>query len=144
MYNNFYPFQNPAQGFQPSYYPTPQFQQQQGSQFQQTTNTNKIFVNGIEDVKNRMLPVNSDFIFLDNDKDLMYRKVTDGTGKTTVYTYKISQIENDSSHQTQNPDYSKFALKEDLENMRKELDSYKKAVYELPSVQNIITKPKVE
>lgn len=52
-------------------------------------NTNKIYVTGIEDARNRTLAPNSDFIFLDNDKPLLYRKTVDATGKMEIHTFKI-------------------------------------------------------
>ena len=142
MYN-YYPYGNPITGFQPNYYNPAQFQtqpQMQQNQFSQPfaqgsftqnqnaqtpINTNKIFVNGIDDVRNRALPYNSDYIFLDNDKDIMYRKTTDATGRTSVYSYKISEINNNDVQATNNVDTSKFALKEDVESLRNELNSYK-------------------
>lgn len=61
--------------------------QQQNSQM----NTNKIYVTGIEDARARQLPPNSDYIFLDNDKPLLYRKTVDATGKMEIKAFKISE-----------------------------------------------------
>lgn len=66
---------------------TPTAQPQQPPQM----NTNKIYVTGIEDAKTRQLPANSDYIFLDNDKPLLYRKTVDATGKMEVKAFKISE-----------------------------------------------------
>lgn len=133
MYNSFYPYSSPmgiqpngiGMGFAPNgmQYAT----QSQGTpfgqqSFQQNVNTNKIFVNGIEDVRNRVIPNNSDYIFLDNDQDIMYRKTADATGKTTLTCYKISLIDSNNLGQ---PDMSKYALKEDLEAIKKELEQQK-------------------
>ena len=54
-------------------------------------NTNKIYVTGIDDARARQLPPNSDFIFLDNDKPLLYRKTVDATGKMEIKAFKISE-----------------------------------------------------
>lgn len=54
-----------------------------------STNTNKIFVNGIEDVRNRSLLANSDYLFLDNDKPLLYQKVVDNKGQFEVKVFDI-------------------------------------------------------
>ena len=65
-----YPYQNSYYGAgysNPVYQPPVQ---------QAQSNTNKLYVNGIEDVRLRNLPNNSDYIFLDNDKPLIYRKTT--------------------------------------------------------------------
>lgn len=79
-------------GYQPgqysySGYNVPSYQQ--NSTQQNAVNTNKLYANGIEDVRFRQLPANSDYIFLDNDKPLIYRKTTDGTGKTEIQVFKI-------------------------------------------------------
>lgn len=79
-------------GYQPGQYgyggyTSPSYQQQNTQQ--NAVNTNKLYANGIEDVRFRQLPVNSDYIFLDNDKPLVYRKTTDGTGKTDIQVFKI-------------------------------------------------------
>ena len=79
-------------GYQPGQYgyggyTSPAYQQQNTQQ--NAVNTNKLYANGIEDVRFRQLPVNSDYIFLDNDKPLVYRKTTDGTGKTDIQVFKI-------------------------------------------------------
>lgn len=58
-------------------------------QNQQVTNTNKIFVNGLEDVRNIRLTPGSDFMFLDNDKPLLYQKVVDNKGQFEVKTFDI-------------------------------------------------------
>ena len=79
-------------GYQPGQYgyggyTSPSYQQQNTQH--NAVNTNKLYANGIEDVRFRQLPVNSDYIFLDNDKPLVYRKTTDGTGKTDIQVFKI-------------------------------------------------------
>ena len=84
-----YNFQNPYQQFN-------QNLTQQQTQPQQTmnnaTNTNKIFVAGIDDVKSRNIPFNSDFIFLDNDKPYLYQKTVDGKGQFEVKAFEIHEI----------------------------------------------------
>lgn len=81
-------------------------------------NTNKIFVNGIEDAKSRMLLPNSDFMFLDNDKKLIYQRVVDGTGQSTIKTYRYSEINENEI----NPATPQFALKSELDKSIKELN----------------------
>lgn len=69
---------------------------QQPSNLQQTiqANTNEIFVNGYEDVRNRQLPPNSNYIFLDNDKALLYEKIVDSKGQFEVKVYEIREKTN--------------------------------------------------
>lgn len=71
---------------------TPQTQTQPQQTMNNATNTNKIFVAGIDDVKSRNIPVNSDFIFLDNDKPLLYQKSVDSKGQFEVKTFEIKEI----------------------------------------------------
>lgn len=96
------PYNTPYGGFSPmpNTYPTqPQFTPQNGNYAPQTQpqqqppqmNTNKIYVTGIDDARARQLPPNSDFIFLDNDKPLLYRKTVDATGKMEIKAFKISE-----------------------------------------------------
>lgn len=88
-FNNTMPTATQPYGYQmPNYLPQPQMQQSPQNLNMQT-NTNKIFVNGIEDVKNTRLTPNSDYIFLDNDKALLYQKTVDGQGKFEVKAFDI-------------------------------------------------------
>ena len=73
---------NAQPNFAPQY---PQNAPQQNAQPAPQMNTNKIYVTGIEDARNRTLAPNSDYIFLDNDKPLLYRKTVDATGKMEIH-----------------------------------------------------------
>ena len=85
-----YNFQNPYQQFNQNL--TQQQTQPQNQQPNSTTNTNKIFVAGIDDVKSKSLPFNSDFIFLDNDKPYLYQKTVDSKGQFEVKAFEIREI----------------------------------------------------
>ena len=123
--NNFNPMPYNMNYPQQPYYGSPQRQaypvQTQPQQVGNTA-TNKLYANGIEDVKNRVLPANSDYIFLDNDKPLIYRKTVDGTGKMEVQTFKIVPYE-----EKQDPgiDVSNYVLKSDFDALKKEVESIK-------------------
>ena len=54
------------------------------------TNTNMIFVNGLEDVKQRPQPNNSVMLYADNDKAIVYKKTVDGKGQYNVETFDIA------------------------------------------------------
>lgn len=116
---NMYPFNNNYNAFQ---------QMQQNQQMQQTqtqqqptspTNTNKIFVNGIEDVKNRQLPFNSDFVFLDNDKPVIYQKTVDSKGQFEVKAFDIvpKSTQNDTKEKEQ-VDLSNYVLRSDFDKLQ--------------------------
>lgn len=54
------------------------------------TNTNKLFVSGIDEVRNKPLPPNSEYIFLDNDRSILYQKTVDGKGQFEVKAFDIA------------------------------------------------------
>ena len=113
---------------QPYGYPMSNYGMQSMAQpqmpMQPQTNTNKIYVSGIDDVRNRQLPNNSDVIYLDNDKPILYQKVVDGKGQFEVKAFSIvpySPQDNDSAKQS--VDLSNYVKIEDLEPIKSELRS---------------------
>ena len=116
-YSNNYPYDMPyGYNSMPVYNPPVQNQIPQQNT---ATSTNKIFVNGIEDVRNRSLAPNSDFMFLDNDKPLLYQKIVDAKGQFEV---KVFDIVPHVSTPTPTPEY---ALRADLDNVLMELTAIK-------------------
>lgn len=84
------------------------------------TNTNKIYVNGIEDVRNCRLPANSDYIFLDNDKAIVYQKIVDSKGQFEVKAFTITPYtEQEKQAETVNP--TDYVLKTDFQNIQERL-----------------------
>lgn len=135
------PYNAPYGGFMPSqgnytgqvpyapqngnFAPQTQPQQQQPAQ----VNTNKIYVTGIEGAKAKQLPPNSDFILLDNDKPLLYRKTVDATGKMEIKTFKISEYtETESAPATQSLDMSQFVSVDEFKGMQNEMNRIKKTI----------------
>ena len=105
----------------------PQMQsQQQPAQM----NTNKIYVTGIEDEKARQLPPNSDFIFLDNDKPLLYRKTVDATGKMEIKAFKISEYTEPEAAPASAPtvDMSQFVSVEEFKTVQTEMGRIKRTI----------------
>ena len=87
---NVFPYQTYPQYQQQSQQVTPMVQTPQVPQMQPTqTNTNKIFVSGLDDVKQKQLTPNSNYIFLDNDNPILYEKIVDGTGQFEIKEYDI-------------------------------------------------------
>lgn len=114
-----YNFQNGQQfgyPFNPyfNYYNQSNFQPQ--NQQPVATNTNKIFVSSIDDVKKKDLPFNSDYLFLDNEKPLLYQKIVDSKGQFEVKTFDIVP-HNDTEQQKDSGsiDLSAYVLKSDFE-----------------------------
>lgn len=116
MYNNYgFPgFNSLPTATQPYGYPMP-------TQMPQTTpqnpplQTNIIYVNGIDDARNRPLPPNSNYAFMDNDKAILYRKTVDAQGRMAVEVFDIVPHKETPVEQ---PDY---ALKSDILMLQKEL-----------------------
>ena len=137
--NNMYPgIQNPYMSMptatQPYGIPMNSFNNYNSQQYQQPqnpVNTNKVYVSGLEDAKNRYLAPNSDYIFLDNDKPLLYRKVVDATGKMEVQTFQIVQVEEKPVETSQNVDLSKFVSMDAFNSLKKEFEEFKNQVNDL-------------
>ena len=103
----------------------PQMQsQQQPAQM----NTNKIYVTGIDDAKARQLPPNSDFIFLDNDKPLLYRKTVDATGKMEIKAFKISEYTETEAAPAPTVDMTQFVSVEQFKDVQTEMNRIKKTI----------------
>ena len=105
-----------------NYTPTVQPQQQQPPQM----NTNKIYVTGIDDARARQLPPNSDFIFLDNDKPLLYRKTVDATGKMEIKAFKISEYTETEAAPA--VDMSQFVSVEEFKTVQTEMGRIKRTI----------------
>lgn len=90
-------------------------------------NTNKIYVTGIEDARARQLPPNSDFIFLDNDKPLLYRKTVDATGKMEIKAFKISEY-TETEAPAQAVDLSQFVSVEEFKGVQAEMGRIKRTI----------------
>lgn len=103
----------------------PQMQsQQQPAQM----NTNKIYVTGIDDAKARQLPPNSDFIFLDNDKPLLYRKTVDATGKMEIKAFKISEYTETEAAPPPTVDMTQFVSVEEFKTVQTEMGRIKRTI----------------
>lgn len=145
MYNPYQPY-NYGGTYIPNYnYQNPyqQFNQnltQQQTQPQQTmnnaTNTNKIFVAGIDDVKSRNIPFNSDFIFLDNDKPYLYQKTVDGKGQFEVKAFEIHEIKPQEKAKEDNSiNLSNYVTLTEFEALKRQIDELKNKITKM-SVQN--------
>ena len=108
---------------------TPTAQPQQPQQPPQM-NTNKIYVTGIDDARARQLPPNSDFIFLDNDKPLLYRKTVDATGKMEIKAFKISEYTETEAAPASAPavDMSQFVSVEEFKTVQTEMGRRKRTI----------------
>lgn len=97
------------------------------------TNTNKIYVSGVEDVRNMRLNPNSDYIFLDNDKPIIYQKIVDGKGQFEVKSFDIVPHTEKEVSKNTNIDLSEYVLRKDfntlqdeIRTLRNEIEKYSK------------------
>lgn len=141
-YGNIYqtPYNAPYGGFMPSqgnYTGQAPFAAQNGNYAPQTAaqpqqpaqmNTNKIYVTGIEDARARQLPPNSDFIFLDNDKPLLYRKTVDATGKMEIKAFKISEYTETEAAPAPAVDMTQFVSVEQFKGVQAEMGRIKRTI----------------
>lgn len=128
-YNNFqYAYQQPNMNMQQN--------QTQNQQSSQATNTNKIFVASIDDVKNRPLPVNSDFIFLDNDKPIIYQKSVDSKGQFEIKAFEIHEIKPQEKAKEDNSiNLSNYVTLTEFEVLKGQIDELKNKITKM-SVQS--------
>lgn len=128
-----YNYQNPYQQFNPN---LTQQQTQQQNQQSSATNTNKIFVSSIDDVKSKSLPANSDFIFLDNDKPILYQKTVDSKGQFEVKAFEIHEIKaQDNQKQPDTINLSNYVTLTEFETLKGQIDELKNKITKM-SVQN--------
>lgn len=107
-------------------YSSPMYQHPQSNI--QPTNTNKLYATSIEDVRARQLPPNSDYIFLDNDRPLVYRKTTDATGKMDIQVFEIKPYQPEQSTPAPSVDWSQFALKTEIETLKTEVEQLRESM----------------
>lgn len=128
-----YNFQNPYQQFNQN---LTQQQTQPQNQQPSATNTNKIFVSSLDDVKSKSLPANSDFIFLDNDKPILYQKTVDSKGQFEVKAFEINEIKaQDSQKQPDTINLSNYVTLTEFEALKGQIDELKNKITKM-SVQN--------
>lgn len=122
-YGNSMPTGTQPYGYPMNNYGVPQMAQ---PQVPQQTTTNKIYVSGIEEVRQRNLPFNSDVIFLDNDKPILYQKKVDDKGQFEVKAFTITAYSPQETEKGNNSiDLSAYAKASDLETIRGELKAIK-------------------
>lgn len=96
-------------------YQAPQPTQQQMPQFP-LANTNIIYVNGIEDAKNRQQPINSVFLYRDNDKQVIYERTVDGKGQFDIKAYSLTDLDTEKKAEEEKVNnLSDYVLRTDFE-----------------------------
>lgn len=114
-------------------------QSQSNSQHQQAqpiTNTNKIFVSGLDEVKGKNLYPNSDMMFLDNDKPILYQKVVDGKGQATYKMFDITPHDDTQDAKNENSiNLSNYVTLTEFEALKGQINELKNKITKM-SVQS--------
>lgn len=109
--------------------------QQPSVQPPQAVNTNKTYVSGIEDVRLRPLPPNSEFIFLDNEKSILYQKKVDSNGQFEVKAYEITEYNADTTPIAQpQVDLSGYVPRAEFEALQREIKALSDKISNIRSV----------
>lgn len=144
-YGGYVPYSTPYNGYgnnQGNYMGQAPFVPQNGNYAPQTPtqpqvtqqpaqmNTNKIYVTGIEGARTMQFPPNSDYILLDNDKPLLYRKTVDATGKMEIKAFKISEYTETEAAPASAPavDMSQFVSVEEFKTVQTEMGRIKRTI----------------
>lgn len=67
--------------------------------------TNKIFVTSLEDALNRPAELNSETVYLDQDKPFLYQVTTDMQGRKTYKTFELTEYSGVVAPQNGSVDY---------------------------------------
>ena len=124
-FNNGFPI-----GYQQQYYPQyyqPQYQapQVQPAAQPQTTNNGMIWVQGIGGAKSYLVGPNATVTLWDSEANVIYLKSADASGMPSmkILDYTIREDPQNNNPVIQND--SSFATKDDLKEIRNELDKFK-------------------
>ena len=111
----------------------PNYMQAQMPQQQQNqSNSNMVFVSGLEDVKKRFQAPNSEMYYADNDKPLLYKKIVYPNGQFDVKMFTISEYKVVEEQKENIPiDLSHYAKTTDLEAIQGKLNSLEEQIKKL-------------
>lgn len=130
---------------QPYGYPMMPYMNQpmQNSQPQQQINTpintNKIYVSGIEDVRTKLLAPNSEMLFVDNEKDIIYEKKVDNKGQFEVRAFDIVPHQSSEQQSNTNIDMSGYAKTDELQALQNKISSLEEQLSKLAKSQEVVT-----
>ena len=105
----------------------------------QPTNTNKMFVGGIAEIKAKILPPNSDWVFLDRDKSVIYNTTVNANGQISITAYDITEKRDQEQEKAQQSiDLSAYVKKGEIEALQGEIQALKDVVAKI-SKETVIT-----
>lgn len=135
-YNNNFSMNSMPSATQPYGYPMYPNMYQQGPQ--SMINTNKTYVSGIEDVRLTKLPPNSEYIFLDNTKSLLYQKKVDANGQFDVKTYALSEYKDENEAQPQSAiDLSNYVPRNEFDALQSEIKALNDKITKLTATGGV-------
>lgn len=102
---------------QPNYQSPQSFTAQPQNASPTQVRTNKIFVTGLQDALSRSIDPNSDVVFFDQDKDIMYNIKSDAYGKKTHLVIDLSL------HQEPDPVQVQEEYKKQIEELRTRVEA---------------------
>lgn len=119
FYNPYSPYNSPNQFY--------------GAQQQcQPTNTNKMFVGGITEIKAKILPPNSDWIFLDRDKSIIYNTRVDANGQFSITAYDVTEHKEQEATANQGTiDLSNYVPRDEFTVIQGEIQALKDSITKL-------------
>lgn len=111
----------------PNYIQQPQVMPQQNQ-----SNSNMVFVSGLEDVKKRFQSPNSEMYYADNDKPLIYKKVVYPNGQFDIKAFTITEYKGTEEQNSNNSiDLSGYVKTTDLQAIQGKLNSLEEQINKL-------------
>lgn len=116
---------------QPNYgQPQPQMFMQNFAQPQQQPTqpprpkTNKIFVTSLDDAMSRIADYDSQMIYLDQDKPLLYEIYTDGQGRKTPTIIQLSPSDGTGSPKTAKNDKVEYVTRQEFDDIQAQMAAF--------------------
>lgn len=92
-----------------------------------------------DQIKGFIPPINSKVLLIDKDNGIAYVETTDTMGNMYKQPYSFAAIKNETKKEKveEKQDFSNFATKEDIANIRKELETLRKPTVSTASKENV-------
>ena len=117
--NQFTPYYGRQPYYAPSYQPQPQ------QPMEMVFSDVRILT--ADQIKGFIPPINSKVLLIDKDNALAYVGTTDNMGNMYKQAYSFSLAQTEKPKETPTQDFSNFATKEDIANLRKEFETFRKS-----------------
>lgn len=135
MYNSNQFFNGRQPYYMPANYQMPLMTQQQPNEV-----ISDIRFLTADQIKGFIPPINSRVLLIDKSNSLAYIETTDNMGNMYKEAYSFSPVKNETKKEEQKQDLSIYATKQELESIRKELETLRKPSQSTPSRENVQAK----